>query len=182
MTMPARAMFPALLLLFGCSGLLSVEPPEVSLVDLQFTDLTMFETTGEFTVRLSNENPEPVIIDGGVYHLYLNGLRVGKGLSDRRIELPRLGTGTDRVTLHVSNLALATRLVELMKEPVLDYRIKTRLYLVRPYGRRRISTEHEGRIDLAAATAPEPGTEAGDVGAAAGFSRRGEERSADGRR
>ncbi len=67
--------------LAGCTALHLV-PPDVSLVDLEFTDLTLFETSGVFTVRLSNENPEPLAVEGGVYNLYLGGKKVGKGLSD----------------------------------------------------------------------------------------------------
>ena len=39
----------------GCAAL-GVIPPDVTLVDLEFTDLTMFETTGEFTVRNSGSS------------------------------------------------------------------------------------------------------------------------------
>ncbi len=129
----------------GCASL-RVVPPDVTLVDLKFTDLTLFETTGEFTVRLANENLEPLRISGGVFRLYLNGAKVGKALSSEAVEVPRLGTATERVSLHVNNVALMSRLASWLEEPVLDYQIKTRLFLETPYGNRRLNFENSGEF------------------------------------
>lgn len=127
----------------GCTAL-SVIPPEVSLVDLEFTDLTVFETTGEFTVRLTNENPEPLRINGGVFKLYLNGVKVGKALTSETVEVPGLGTTTQKAILYVNNAALVTRLAALLDQPVLAYRIRTRLFVEGPVGTRRVSFEDAG--------------------------------------
>ncbi len=132
----------------ACASLEPFTAPDVTLVDVRFEDLTVFETSGTFTVRLSNENPEPVAIDGAVYQLYLNGLKVGKGLSDRRIELPRLGSAVDEVAVHINNVALATRLLSLAGEQALAYRIKGKLYVERPYGLRRVRFSRDGRLDF----------------------------------
>ncbi|MCP4200524.1 MAG: LEA type 2 family protein [bacterium] len=137
-----------IVLIVACAGggcaTLSIVPPEVTLVDLEFTDLTMFETTGEFTVRLANENPDPLRINGGVFRLYLNGVKVGKALTSESVEVPRLGTATQRVALHVNNVALISRLASLLEEPVLDYQIKTRLFVEGAYGTRRVNFENAG--------------------------------------
>lgn len=133
----------AVLALGGCASL-GLVPPEVTLVDLEFTDLTMFETTGEFTVRLTNENPDPLRITGAVFRLYLNGVKVGKALSSEALEIPRLGTATQKVDLHVNNVALIGRLATLMEAPSLDYRVKSRLYVEVPYGTRRVNFENSG--------------------------------------
>lgn len=133
--------------LTGCASL-GIIPPDVSLVDIEFTDLTVFETTGEFTVRLGNENPEPMVINGGVFRLYLNGVKVGKALSSERVEVPRLGTATQKVSLHVNNVTLVTRLVSLMDQPVLDYQIRTRLFLETAYGQRRLNFDNAGTLNL----------------------------------
>lgn len=131
--------------LSGCASL-GLVPPEVTLVDLEFTDLTLFETTGDFTVRLTNENPDPLRISGAVFRLYLNGAKVGKALSSDAVEVPRLGTVTQKVALHVDNVALIGRLASLMKAPTLNYRIKSRLYVDGPYGTRRVNFENSGRF------------------------------------
>ena len=146
------AAIAALALGAGCASLGLVEP-DVTLVDLEFTDLTLFETSGVFTVRLANENPEPLLVDGGVYNLYLGGLKIGKGLSDHRIEVPALGTATAEVELHLNNLAVATQLRSIWESGVLDYRLKARIYVAGAYGRKTLRIENEGRVDLA--TRPE---------------------------
>lgn len=141
----------------GCASI-GVIPPDVSLVDLEFTDLTMFETTGEFTVRLANENQDPLRVTGGVFRLYLNGVKVGKALSSEPVEIPRLGTATHRVSLHINNVALATRLMGLMEQPTLDYEIKTKLFLDGALGTRRLNFVNSGSFnwDEAGAYGEEP--------------------------
>lgn len=139
----------------GCATL-QLAPPEVTLVDLEFTDLTMFETTAEFTVRLANENPDPLNVDGGVFRLYLNGIKVGKGLSSEAVEVPGLGTATQKVVLYVNNVALVSRLASLMDNPVLNYQIKSRLFLETSYGRRRINFENSGTFSWDQGEDPAP--------------------------
>lgn len=140
----------ALVTLSGCASLEPFTAPEVTLVDLRFEDLTVFETSGTFTVRLSNENPEPIVVDGAAYKLYLGGLRVGEALSDQRIELPRLGSTVYDVDVFINNVALVARLVTLGQERGLDYTIKGKLYVERPYGLRRLRFKRDGRIDFGA--------------------------------
>ena len=144
---PAAAILTLVALTTGCATFGLIEP-DVSLVNLKFTDLTVFETSGIFTVRLTNENPEPLIVEGGVYNLYLGGLRVGKGLSNHRLEVPPLSTATDEVELHLSNLAIATQVRSIYESGVADYRIKAKVYVEGGFGRRRVTVENEGRFDF----------------------------------
>ncbi|MCP3958081.1 MAG: LEA type 2 family protein [bacterium] len=150
------ALLLALILLTGCASLGLVEP-DVTLVNLKFTDLTVFETSGIFIVRLANENPEPLVVEGGVYNLYLGGFRIGKGLSDHHIEVPALGTAIDEVELHMSNLAIATQLRSILDSGIVDYRIKAKVYVDRGYGRRKVTVEHEGRFDFNSQEVPDDG-------------------------
>ena len=136
------------LALAGCAALEPFTAPEVTLVNVQFGDLTVFETSGTFTVRLSNENPEPMIVDGAVYKLYLDGIKVGRALSDLRVELPRLGSTVYEVEVFINNVALVTRLLTLADRQAVDYSIKGKLYVERPYGLRRLRFARDGRIDF----------------------------------
>jgi len=136
----------SLVLTGGCASLGPMTPPDVALVDLEFTDLTVFETTGQITVRVTNENPDPLVIEGAVFKLFLNGVPVGKALDSERVEIPRLGTATHSVTLHVNNVALISRLATMLEQPELDYRMRTKLWVVRPYGTRKVKLDHEGRF------------------------------------
>ncbi len=109
----------------GCGG---ASGPSVSLVNLRFQDATVLETTAVFTLRLSNESPAAVQFNGEGHTIYLNGLYVGKGLSDQTVAVPRLGTATHEVTVHLSNLALATRLKAILESKGFDYRIRSTFY------------------------------------------------------
>jgi LEA14-like dessication related protein len=113
---------------------------------VQFTDATAFETTARFTLRLANETPDTLVLNGGVHKIYVNGLYVGEGLSNEALSLPRLATGTQTVTVHLSNLRLASRLKPLIESKAFAYRIKSTLYATHPAG--TIHASSEGHLDL----------------------------------
>ncbi len=115
------SLLGAALLLCGCGG--GSSGPSVSLINLRFEDATALETTATFTLRLSNESSEAVQLNGEVHKIYLNGLYLGKGLSDASVEVPRLGTVTHEVKVHLSNLALATRIKSILETKSFEYRI-----------------------------------------------------------
>lgn len=143
--LPLAALAAALLA--GCSSL-GYDRPDVSLVDLKFKDLKMFETSGTFTIRVSNPNPNPLRVEGGVYNLYLDGLRIGRGLSGETLEVPPLSSVTIPVELYVSNLAVASRLRSIYKTRDVDYRIKAKIYVRRNLGRRTLTVNRSGRFDF----------------------------------
>ncbi len=147
----------------GCAGLV-VQPPGVSMVDLKFTDLTVFETSGEITLRLTNENTSPLALEGGVFTLFLEGVKVGKGLTSERMEVPAFESTTHRVPIYINNLALAQSVARLLEEPELDYRIRARLRLATSYGTRRLSSEYSGRFSTSGAGSERPAPGAGDAG------------------
>ncbi len=134
--------------------------PAVNLVTVQFQNATALETTANFTLRLSNDAPEARQFTGSAHRIYLNGLYVGKGLSDKTVDVPRLGTVTQDVTVHLSNLALATRIKSVIEAKRFDYRIQSVFY-----GKGwldRMSSASEGKLDLKDFT---PTTEAGSTNA-----------------
>lgn len=133
----------AWVLLCGCS---TVEGPAVSLVNLRLAEATAFETTAAFTLRLSNESPEPIQLEGGAYQIYLNGLYVGEGLTGELLDLPRLATVTQEVKVHLSNWRLATRIKPILESQCFDYRIKSVVYGRSPP--RKMYSVNEGRLDL----------------------------------
>ena len=113
------------LLWCGCSR---SNGPSVNLVTMHFKEATALETTTEFVLRLSNESPEAQKFTGSTHKIYINGLYVGKGLSDQAIEVPRLGTVTQAVTVHLSNLALATRIKAIIEAKRFDYRVASTFF------------------------------------------------------
>lgn len=136
-------------LMAGCVTTDPIEPPGVTLVDLDLVDATLFESTVDVAVRISNDNPEPLIIDGAVIKLELNGIKVGKGATDERLELPRLDSVVRRVEIHMNHLALATRIKGLIEAKVLNYGVTGKVYIVRPSGSvRGMGFESRGKLDL----------------------------------
>ncbi len=132
------------LLLSGCGG--GSPGPSVSLINLRFEDATALETTATFTLRLSNESPQPVPLEGEVHKIYLNGLYLGKGLSDQKVEVPRLGTVTHEVKVHLSNLALATRIKSILETKSFEYRIVSVFHGKSWWN--RLKSESSGKLEL----------------------------------
>ena len=136
------------LVLASCATFRHREGVDVSLVRIQLGESTLLETTMNVTIRIANEAPEPFIVEGGVHKLYLNGLYVGEGLSNQILEIPRLESVTQAVTMHLQNLRLLTRIRGILESERVDYRIVTSMY-VREYGRRStFHTARDGTLDL----------------------------------
>ncbi len=138
----------AALLTSGCASVGGFVPPDVTLVRVQFTDLTLFESSGRLTVRVANENNQPIVLDGGVYNLYLGGVKIGKGLTDANFEIGRLTSATAEIDVFVNNLALATRITRMIDEGIVDYRLKGKLFLDRSVGRRTQRFDYSGSYDF----------------------------------
>ncbi|MDH3403194.1 MAG: LEA type 2 family protein [Acidobacteriota bacterium] len=145
---PSLSCFALALVASGCASLGTFSPPEVTLVDVRFEDLTLFESSGVLTVRIANENDDPILVDGGVYNLYLDGMKVGKALSNAQLEVPRLASATAEVEIHVNNLALATRIRQIIDRGAVDYRLTGKFFLDRSLGRRKIGFDRSGRYDF----------------------------------
>lgn len=144
---PRRALLlvPALLLILGaCATSGSFVRPEVSLVDVRLTDVTLFETTAVFRLRVQNENPRPLVLDGGVYEFSLNGASIGRGYDESRIEIPRYRSGEAEVVVHLRNGALVRRLSSILAGGAADYRIDARHYVHTGFGRKEIFSSSEG--------------------------------------
>lgn len=131
-------------LLAGCSG--GNPGPSVSLINLRFDEATALETTATFTLRLSNESSQPVEIEGEVHRIYLNGLYLGKGLSDAKVEVPRLGTVTHEVKVYLSNLALVTRLKSIIETKSFEYRIASVFHGKSMFS--RMKSDSIGKLEL----------------------------------
>ncbi|MEM9594944.1 MAG: LEA type 2 family protein [Acidobacteriota bacterium] len=157
---PALMSLFAVLLLTGCSTL---EPPDVTLSNLQLTDLTVLETSGVVTLRLANGNPEPLVVDGAAFNLYLMGRKVGKVLSDERVEVGRLSTSTLEAELHLSNLAMATRLQEILETETVAYEIRGKVWVLGDLGRSALRLSSSGDVDLGEAAEAFGGSGSGDA-------------------
>lgn len=146
--------------LAGCVSTEGLDPPSVTVVDLAIVEATIFETTLDVSVRIFNDNPEPLILDGAVIKLELDGLKVGKGASSERLEVPRLGSVVQRFDVHLNHLAVATRIRGIIESQVVDYGVTGKVYVVRPSGSvKRLPVESQGTIDFRGEARPDGLTE-----------------------
>jgi LEA14-like dessication related protein len=139
----------ALALAAGCSSSTGLEPPTLTLTDLAVVDATLFETTLDVAVRISNDNPEPLLVDGVVVKLELGGRGVGKGSSPEPVEIPRFGSALRRLEIHLNNLAVASRLRSILESSTVDWGLAGKVWVVSSSGRvRALPFESRGRLDL----------------------------------
>lgn len=135
-----------LLIIFqGCSSSIKIKP-EVALVDVTFSNITLFETSADVVVRIDNENPHPIVIDGASHNISLNGISIGKGVTDQRVEIPRLGSTTQRLTVRISNLSLVKNIQSIIDAKEYDYRVDSTLYLAGGLGLDTVKVTQTGHL------------------------------------
>ncbi len=116
------------LLFSACSFLNRGEKPEISIVDVKFSEMSVFETSANFTVRIQNSNPFEMNYEGAKYNIYLNDINVGKGLVDNSFTVPKLGSITQDITIRLSNLSLIRNIQKLVDANQFEYKIESVLY------------------------------------------------------
>ncbi len=127
----------------------------MTLVDVDFIDATIFESTFDVAVRISNDNPEALILDGAVVKLELAGRKFGKGTSAERVEIPRLSSIVQRLEMHLNHIAVATKIKTVIESQTVDYAITGKVYVITPSGSvKRLPIEKSGTIDLRGETEP----------------------------
>jgi len=135
-------LLPVLLAAVSCTP----RQADLHLADLRFGEMRPFETELVIEVRLENEDARPLEIQGASYRLYLNGVYVGKGMSDERITIPPFGSAVHAATLQLSHLALLPTIQRLLESDDFSYRIEGRLYRGGLFGELR--AVESGRFDL----------------------------------
>lgn len=135
--------------LSGCATMQGPAPPDISLVNLKFREFKVLESTVDLEVRLSNENPEEVVMDGGVLKLYLNGAKIGKGMSSERVTIPRLDSVTTTFEIHISHLDVIKKFRSIQRDKKVAYALKGSLYILKPSGStRKVAVAQEGDFDM----------------------------------
>jgi LEA14-like dessication related protein len=133
----------------GCSLFRPAWDADVALIDLRITDVTMLQARTVFTVRIDNAEPEPLILDGSVHEITLDGRRVGRGMQPERIEIPRLSSAVIEVPIDISTVALIDPVRRAVENERFDYEVRSTLYVMRGASRHRVSVTKRGRADFA---------------------------------
>jgi len=139
-----RFHFLAMAALLLCSCATVREGVDLSLTNVGLKDVTVLETTALFTVRVQNENPSPLKLQGSVYKIYLNDSYIGKGMTDQSLEVPAFGTATQTVPVYLQNLFMASKVRGIIDGQKFDYRIDGTLH----DSSGKIRAVSEGRLDL----------------------------------
>lgn len=134
----------------GCAGLSGEPPLEIMLANVQpGTGGGVGDMPMDFIIRLENSSPEPLTVDGGSYKIYLNETYIGQGLSNQRVELPRLASQTVTATVHLSTFRLMGSLYRIFKSNQVSYRLEGSIYAARPGGTsHNYRARREGTVNL----------------------------------
>jgi LEA14-like dessication related protein len=143
--------WPALIFLvgaLGCSSMGSLEPMEVTLTDLDVTEVTVFETSLLAKLRITNPNPDPMTIDGASFKLYLEDKKVGTGTTKESFTVDRLDSNVIDVVFHINNASALLRLKDIFDDNDVSYGVRGALYTEGAFGTKKIRIEKTGRLDL----------------------------------
>ncbi len=152
--MPSLPRFTALLalatglLLSGCATAPDHELLDVKLVNLRFTQSRVLETDAVFTIRIENESSETLRITGGMHKFYIEGALIGKGMSGETIEVPRLSSVTQEITVHLSNITMARKVMPVIENQKVHSKADSLLYCEAGGREHRIRVSHEGTLDV----------------------------------
>lgn len=136
-------------LLAGCATTPEEPALDTRLVNLRFTDATVFETAAIAEVRLENISPADLEVTGAAHKLTVNGRKLGRGLAAAGVTVPRLGSTTQSVEVHLGNFSMARTLEEISRSHVVEWELDSTIYVRPPGGRERTVRVHRnGNLDL----------------------------------
>ena len=141
----------------GCTSMGSMEPFDVTLANLDITEVTVFETTMVAKIRVTNPNPEAYAIDGASFKLYLEEKKVGTGTSKESFTVDRLDSYVFDVIFHINNASAILRLKDILesKGTEISYAVRGGLYTEGAFGPKTLKVEKSGHIELGKTSLPE---------------------------
>lgn len=145
-------MLPRFLLLpfLALAGCVSPERAalNVGIAGITITDATLGETEAVFTLRIRNENVFPMVVEGGMHKIHLNGSFIGEAVSKETFAIPQLGTVLHSVSMHLGDGAAVERVRAIIAQGGAEYRIESRL-TTNAYGNKTIVVnDSAGRFAL----------------------------------
>lgn len=109
----------------GCAGLGGERAAlDVSLVNLVPRDISPLEQVMDISLRVRNPNDFAVTLTGARFDLDLNGRSILRGLSNARVEVPRLGSALMKAEGATTTLGLIKQIFEFNPDKPLRYKLK----------------------------------------------------------
>ena len=145
-----RRLWPVLLVMaaVGCGSMGALDPPQITLSDLAISEMTVFETSLVARLRITNPNPEPLVLDGGSFDLILDGRKVGSGTVKDSFTIERLDAVLVDATVHVSNATLVLRLKDVLQQQTVSYGIRGAFFTRGTFGTAKLRVDRTGTLDL----------------------------------
>jgi LEA14-like dessication related protein len=150
-----------MLISLGCVGPgKKLQPPRITLADIQVQEIKVFESVFQIELRVLNPNDVSIDIKGLDCEIELNDKHFASGVSKEKIQVSSFDTAIIPITMYSSVFNLVKGLYDAGKKQMMKYKLKGRLHLggglavpsVIPF-------ESEGELSL-----PEPaGTRAGKM-------------------
>jgi len=117
--------------------------PEVSVVDIQLVEGTLFEQRMDLILRIRNPNDFDLALDGMRFDLEVNDRSFVRGLSDEPVVVPRLGERVIYVPATTTLIEMVNQMILLSQRGTIDYRIVGEVILA-SYGRVAVPFEKRG--------------------------------------
>jgi len=144
------------LYLFGCAGLgKRLEPPRISLANIQPQEMAGLEAVFQLQIRVFNTNEVALEVKGIECDLDLNGQNFATGVSNTAVKIPAYGTEIVAVVIYSSVINMFKGIYGLQKAEDLSYRLKGKLRLAGGGpGLSVLPFQSEGKVSLNELTRP----------------------------
>jgi len=131
----------------GCASPRKVEAPSFALQDVRLMNVKGFTQHLRVELLVSNPNDFDIPLTGLKFGLQMNGLDFAEGLSNHRVDIPRLGRAVVPVDVTVSVLSIMKQIKAVNKKDGLEYRVAGTAYLdhmLLP----SVDFDRQGKVDL----------------------------------
>jgi len=145
---PLFAFVLTALVAASCASMIGLETPEIALADLRLEQITFTETTFVIDVRITNTDPEALVVDGATFKLILDGAKIGTGVTNQAVEIPRLDSAVLQAQLFVNHLDMVRRVRTIVERRKFSYALKGKLYVQRGTSTYKIPVAQEGSLDI----------------------------------
>ena len=144
------APFAVVLLLFGLGGCVkpkTVQAPSIALQNVKLLEAEGLNQKLQVELLVSNPNDFDIPLTGLRFGMQMNGLDFAEGLSNQRVDIPRLGRAVVPVEVRVSILAVMKQIQAVQKKKGLEYRVAGTAFLdhvLLP----KVDFDRQGKLDL----------------------------------
>jgi LEA14-like dessication related protein len=125
----AFSVFFLSLLLVGCVTPQKVESPTVQLQNVKLLKARGLMQMVRVDLLVSNPNDFDIPLTGLQFNMEVNGVAFAEGLSNSRVDIPRLGRATVPVEVWIKGLTVVRQLQAVRKTKKLDYHLSGKALL-----------------------------------------------------